>query len=154
MNSYVAVMGAPPLEEGEPNEAQLSPLNRRVNVLKQAPYADFGVWLPFARRTQKAQRFGAYLPVGDGTYVLKEMPGPRNLLQWLPSWKVYKACIMLDVVSLALQLYEKTIERLVLLWPKCWHLVVLADDKARAERLEKIRRRFIRDEDGGRAVPS
>ena len=65
------------------------------------------------------------------------------------------ACIMLDVVFLAaLQLYEKTIERLVLLWPKCWHLVVLADDKARAERLEKIRRRFIRDEDGGRAVPS
>ena len=29
MNSYVAVMGAPPLEEEEPNEAQLSALNRR-----------------------------------------------------------------------------------------------------------------------------
>lgn len=50
-NSHVAVMGAPPLEEEEPNEAQLSAMNRRVNVLKQPPSADFGVWLPFARRT-------------------------------------------------------------------------------------------------------
>ena len=50
-NSYVAVMGAPPLEEEEPNEAQLSAMNRRASVLKQPPYADFGVWLLFARRT-------------------------------------------------------------------------------------------------------
>ena len=51
------------------------------------------------------------MPVGDGTYVVKEMPGPQNMLQWMSSWKVYKvALIMLDVVSLAaLQLYEKTI---------------------------------------------
>ena len=154
-NCYVAVTGAPPLEEEEPNEAQLSALNRRVYVLKQPPYADFGVWLPFARRTQKAQKVRAFMPVGDGTYVLKEMPGPQNMLQWLSSWKVYKvALIMLDVVSLAaLQLYEKTIERLVTQWPKCWHLIVLADDKGRAERLEKLRRRFLVDEDGGRSVP-
>ena len=32
--------------------------------------------------------------------------------------------------------------------------MVLADDKGRAERLEKIRRRFIMDEDGERAVPA
>ena len=82
-NCYVAVMGAPPLEEEEPNEAQLSALNRRVNVLKQPPYADFGVWLPFARRTQKAQKFRAFLPVGDGSYVVREMPGPQNMIQWL-----------------------------------------------------------------------
>ena len=115
-NAYVAVMGAPPMEEEEPNEAQLSAMNRRVYSLGQPPYADFGVWLPFARRTQKAQKFRAYLPVGDGTFVVREMPGPQNMLQWLSSWKVYKvALIMLDIASLAsLQLYEKTIERLVL----------------------------------------
>ena len=154
-NSYVAVMGAAPLEEEEPNEAQLSALYKRVYVLRQPPYADFGVWLPFARRTQKAQKFRAYMPVGDGTYVVKEMPGPQNMLQWMSSWKVYKvALIMLDVVSLAaLQLYEKTIERLVMQWPKCWHLIVLADDKGRAERLEKWRRRYMIEEDGGRPVP-
>jgi hypothetical protein len=155
-NSYVAVMGAPPLEEEEPNEAQLSALHRRINVLKQRPCADFGFWLPFARRTQKAQKFRAFMPVGDGTYVVREMPGPQNLLQWLSPWKVYKvALIMLEVVSLAaLQLYEKTVERLVMQWPKCWHLIVLADDKGRAERLEKLRRRFLVDEDGGRPVPA
>ena len=155
-NAYVAVMGAAPLEEEEPNEAQLSALHKRVYVLRQPPYADFGVWLPFARRTQKAQKFRAFMPVGDGTYVVKEMPGPQNMLQWLSSWKVYKvALIMLDAASLAaLQLYEKTIERLVMQWPKCWHLIVLADDKGRAERLEKLRRRFVVDEAGGRQVPS
>lgn len=154
-NAYVAVMGAPPMEEEEPNEAQLSAMNRRVNGLKQPPYADFGVWLPFARRTQKAQKFRAFLPVGDGSYVVREMPGPQNMLQWLSSWKVYKvALIMLDIASLAaLQLYEKTIERLVLQWPKCWHLIALADDKGRAERLEKIRRRLAVEDDAGRAVP-
>ena len=155
-NCYVAVMGAPPLEEEEPNEAQLSALHRRMNVLKQPPYADFGVWLPFARRTQKAQKFRAFMPVGDGTYVVKEMPGPQNMIQWMSSWKVYKvALIMLDVASLAsLQLYEKTVERLVMQWPKCWHLIVMADDKGRAERLEKLRRRFMMDEDANRTVPT
>ena len=155
-NCNVAVMGAPPLEEEEPNEAQLSALNRRVNVLKQPPYADFGVWLPFARRTQKAQKFRAFLPVGDGSYVVREMPGPQNMIQWLASWKVYKvALIMLDIASLAsLQLYEKTMERLVMQWPKCWHLIVMADDKGRAERLEKIRRRMLMDEEAGRQVPA
>ena len=133
-NAYVAVMGALPLEEEEPNEAQLSALHRRINVLKQPPCADFGVWLPFARRTQKAQKaqkFRAFMPVGDGTYAVREMPGPQNLLQRLPSWKVCKvALIMLEVASLAaLQLYEKTIERLVMQWPKCWHLMVSATTK-------------------------
>ena len=38
-------------------------------------------------------------------------------------------------------------------WPRCWHLIVLADDKGRAERLEKWRRRYMIEEDGGRPVP-
>ena len=127
----------------------MSALHRGVNVLKQQPYADFGVRLPFARRTQKAQKFRAFMPVGDGTYMVKEMPGPQNMIQW-----VYKVVlIMLDVASLAsLQLYEKTVERLVMQWPKCWH--VMADDRGRAERLEKLRRRFMMDEDANRTVPS
>ena len=62
---------------------------------------------------------------------------------------------MLDIASWAsLQLYEKTVERLLLQWPKCWHLVALADDKGRAERLEEIRRKFVVKEDAGRTVPT
>jgi hypothetical protein len=61
---------------------------------------------------------------------------------------------MLDVASLAaLQLYEKTVERLVMQWPRCWHLIVVADDKGRAERLEKIRRKLVVEEDCKRMVP-
>ena len=61
---------------------------------------------------------------------------------------------MLDVASLAaLQLYEKTVERLVMQWPRCWHLIVMADDKGRAEWLEKICRKFVVEEDCKRMVP-
>eukprot|EP00435_Cladocopium_sp_Y103_P014598 s616_g3.t1 len=155
LGAYIALMGSPPLEEEEPSEAQLSALHKRVVVLGQAPYADFGVWLPFGRRTLRAQRFRSYLPVGDGSYILKEMPGPQNLLQWQSSWKVYRvALLMLGVVSLAaLSLYEKTVERLVLQWPRCWGLIALAEDKARAERLEKIRRKLLQDRSNGLVVP-
>ena len=76
---------------------------------------------------------------------MEELPGPQNLQQWLVSWRVFKAaCICLNIVTLAaLQLYEKVIEKLVLQWPKAWGLIAQADDKARAEKLEKIRRNIV-----------
>ena len=156
VNRYISLMGSAPLEEEEPNEAQLSAMHRRVFILHQPPYADFAVWLPCGRRTYKAQRFRSYMPVGDGTYALRELPGPQNLLQWQCSWKVYKvAMLMLGICSLAsLSLYERTIDKLVMQWPKCWHLIVLAEDKARAERLEHIRRRLVRDAANGIPTPA
>ena len=42
MQRYVLLMGAPPEEEEEPTEAQLAGLHKRVAILKQAPYVDFG----------------------------------------------------------------------------------------------------------------
>ena len=64
------------------------------------------------------------MPLGDGSFVMKELPGPQNLQQWLACWRVYKtACICLGIAALAsLQLYEKVIEKLVLQWPKAWGL--------------------------------
>ena len=48
---------------------------------------------------------------------------------------------MLDLSSMAaLALYEKAVERLTRLRPSAWHLVVAADDKCRAEHIERIRR--------------
>ena len=47
----------------------------------------------------------------------------------------------LDLSSMAaLALYEKAVERLTRLRPSAWHLVVAADDKCRAEHIERIRR--------------
>ena len=61
---------------------------------------------------------------------------------------------MLGFCSLAaLTSYEKTVERLVMLWPQCWGLIAVAEDKARAERLERIRRRFTIDEANGKPLP-
>ena len=62
---------------------------------------------------------------------------------------------MLGIASLSVLLsYEKAIERLVSQWPRCWGLKALAEDTARAEKLDKIRRRFQQDNRAGRTLPS
>ena len=144
MQRYTLVMGGPPEEEEEPTAAQLAGLHKRVIVLKQAPYTDFGVWVPFCRRALKTQKFRVYTPLGDGSFLMREMPGPQNFQQWQACWKVFKTVsLMLGIISLtALLGYEKMVERLVIQWPAAWGLICQAEDKARAERLEKIRRNF------------
>ena len=103
----------------------------------------------------KNQKFRALLPIGDGSFVMKELPGPQNLQPWLVSWRVFKlACISLNIVTLAaLQLYEKVIEKLVIQWPRAWGLIAQADDKARAEKLEKIRRSIVLEMAAGSPAP-
>ena len=137
---YVQMMGDHPMEEEEPTDSQMAALDRRVNELGQAPYMDMGVWLPFGRRALKNQKLRSFFPVGDGTYVAREFPGPQNYIQWQASWKVFLvAAISLDICSLAsLLMYEKQIERLTVQWPRNWNLIAHADDKARAERLERL----------------
>ena len=152
---YVTLMGSYPDEDEEPTDLQLGALNRRVNELGQAPFVDFSVWQPYGRRTQKALKFRAFHPVGDGSYVMRELPGPQNMMQWTTSWRVFRtACLRLDIVSLsALQVYERNMERLVLHWPNVWGLIVQADDKARGERLEKVRRQILADKQKGKSTP-
>ena len=152
---YLQVMGAPPQEEEDVTDQQLAALNKRINLQGMAPYVDFSVWLPFGRKAMKSQKFRTYFPLGDGSYLMKDLPGPQNFQQWLVSWRVFKTgAIMLGAVSLAsLQLYERAIEKLVLQWPRVWGLICAAEDKARAERLEKLRRRFDADQKAQREVP-
>lgn len=83
-------MGAPPQDEEEATDAQLAALYQRVYAQKLAPYVDFAAWLPFGRRVQKNQKFRAFLPIGDGSFVMKELPGPQNLQQWTVCWRVFK----------------------------------------------------------------
>ena len=60
---------------------------------------------------------------------------------------------MLGIATLAvLLMYEKTIERLVMQWPRCWGLIAYAEDKARAEKLDKIRRRLQQDKRMGKGM--
>ena len=154
--NYTAIMGNVPQEEEEPSEAQLAALNKRVAVLKGAPYCDFAIWTPFSRKNLKLQKFRMYVPLGDGSFLMRELPGPQNFQQWTASWRVYRtACIMLNIASLSvLMCYEKTIERLTIQWPRCWGLVCYAEDKARAEKLDKIRRKFQQDKLAGKDMPA
>ena len=74
--SYVSIMGNVPQEEEEPSEAQLAALHKRVFILKGTPYCDFAIWTPFSRRNLKLRKFSFYVPLGDGSYLMKELPGP------------------------------------------------------------------------------
>ena len=123
--------------------------------MNQSPYTDFGVFQPFGRKAMRAQKYRVFVPLGDGSYLMRELPGPQNYSQWLTCWRVFKvAALSLDVASIsALLLDEKTIEKLVHQWPKAWGLVAQADDKGRAERLEKLRRSFTADQMAGRTTP-
>eukprot|EP00435_Cladocopium_sp_Y103_P047091 s861_g13.t1 len=153
--AYVSIMGALPPEEEEPSEGQLAALHKKVYELKGPPYVDLAIFTRFGRKCQKTQKFRTYVPLGDGSFMMKELPGPQNMRQWLTSWRVYKvACLMLKVVSLAaLQAYEKHIERLTTQWPRCWGLIYEAEDKARAEHLSKLRRRILVDVSKGNKAP-
>lgn len=154
LQNYVNVMGAPPEEEEEPTAAQLAALRKKIQA-GGAPYTDFGVWQPYERRATKNQKFRTFVPLGDGSFLQKELPGPGNYQQWLHSWRVFKtAALMLGIVSLAaLQAYEKHIEKLTLQWPLVWGLIAKTDDTARAEKLDKIKRKILVDIGNGSPAP-
>jgi hypothetical protein len=55
--AYVTIMGALPDPAEEPTASQLAALAKRTLVHDCAPYTDFSVWTPFARRTIKNQKY-------------------------------------------------------------------------------------------------
>ena len=153
--NFVAVMGAPPDETEEPTSGQIAALAKRSVSNKQAPYVDFAVWVPYGRRMAKLQKAKVYTPLGDGTFLYQDIPGPASFQAWSCSWRVFRcARVMLGLVSIAaLENYFRHIEKLVTQYPQCWGLIMVADDTARAERLEKIRRHLVIESGRGRQVP-
>ena len=128
IHAYISVMGAAPEESEEPTGAQLAALHKRVLVNMSAPYTDFAIWTPFGRRMSKIHKARVYTPLGDGSYLYKDLPGPASFQAWTSSWKVFKtACLMLNIVNLAaLEAYYRTIERMVIQYPGAdllsrWH---------------------------------
>lgn len=155
VQNFVMVMGAMPDETEEPTANQLAALNKRVTKMGAAPYTDFSVWVPFERKMSKNHRFRIFHPLGDGSYLQKDIPGPSSFQAWASSWRVFRAaCLMLKVATLAsLETYYRHIEKLVIQWPSCWGLICSAEDNARADKLEKWRRYLIIEEAQGRQVP-
>jgi hypothetical protein len=154
-DNWTAFARGPADDDEEPNFEQLVALDARAKD-GRTPYADFAVFLPFARKFVRAHKFTAYVPQPDGGWLKKEIPGPSSYDSWLVSWRVYRvAMIMLNMADeVALTRYARQVERLAKDWPTAWHLVYLADDKMRAEHLEKVRRRVILSiEQGDRPPP-
>ena len=155
LQNYHAVMGAMPEEAEEPSPNQLAALSKRVYRDDAPPYADFAVFGPYERKLTKVQKCRIYTPLGDGTYLQRDLPGPPTYQGWVAAWRVLKtALIMLNVASLAsLEIYGKHIEKMVTQWPSAWGLIYSAEDSARAERMAKLRRYFTVEAGLGRQVP-
>ena len=138
---YVNLMGGPPTPEQEPTVEQLSAMRRRVETLQLSPYADFAVWVPFAKKNLKALKLKTWTMQQDGSFVAKDLPGPPDHTAWLNSFRVYKtALLMLGVMSLnVLQAYEEFIEKVTKRYVGAWHLIASADDRARSEQLGRLR---------------
>ena len=149
-------MRGQPGEEETPTNDQLSALEVKVLIHLGSPYADFAVWTPYARKTARAHKFTAYLPQPDGTWLAREIPGPANIEAWLFCWNVFRvACIMVGIADATpLDRYSKKIQTLERQWPSAWHLIYLADDKARYEHFNRLKSKIEFDiEAGGPAPP-
>ena len=156
MQRYIDATGGLPCEETEPTKEQLSALYRRVHQLGSPPYADFSVFTPFGKKMYRSTRYRTYIPNLDGTFLMREVPGPANYTQWIACFRVWKvAMVMLDCIPIAvLQQYEMHIEKLVKLYPQCWHLVVSADDKARSDHLARLQLSTTLDHQRGKTTPA
>lgn len=58
---YRLVMGADPVKETEPTAEQLTVMINKVVTRGAAPYADFSVLTPYARRTQRQMKAKGFL---------------------------------------------------------------------------------------------
>ena len=76
---YVAKVGAMPADAEDPAVEQISAVVRKVKVLGQPPCCDFAVWVPFAKRHLKAQKYQSFVLQEDGSFLAKMVPGPACL---------------------------------------------------------------------------
>ena len=154
--NWMAFAQGPPLDEEEPTVEQLSALEYRVVVLDSSPYVDFAVFTPYNRRVSRANKFTAFIPQPDGNFILKEVPGPQNHTVWKYCWRTFRcASIQLGIPrEAAIMAYYQNMDALVLEWPECWSLIYMADDKARAEGLQRKRRQFENSISLGQSPPA
>ena len=155
---YGKVMGADPVREAEPSVEQLTVLINKVVTRGATPYADFSVLMPYSRRAAKNLKAKGFLLQDDGTWKQTEVAGPPSFESWQASFDVYRTILLMlehnPVVPggdkrpvmtwAAMDEYFRTIQNLNRQWPECWHLLVQAEDRCRADHLERTRRVLTR----------
>ena len=147
--------------ETEPSPEQVSALKVRLVDLDMSPYADFALFVGFQHRFAKSLKFKNHLLQPDGSFRTVEVPGPPNYDAWLASWSVFEnALLMFEVkdaagdripmvTQSALDLYRDRFRDLVVRYPHVWHLLVVAEDRCRAEHFPRLRRKLTEDHDHG-----
>ena len=154
---YRTVTGAEPQPEADPTHEQISVLFHKVIHLNEAPYADFSVLTPYGRRVQRQMKAKGFFLQQDGSWRSAEVPGPPTFEAWASCWRVYRTILLMmrhkvnaagdrpAVVSVAaLEEYHDKINELNNEFPECWHLIVQAEDRCRAEQFERAKRNLTK----------
>ena len=152
---YVAKVRGMPADSEDPTVEQISAIVRKVRALGQPPYCDFAVWVPFAKRHLKAQKYQSFVLQEDGSFLAKMVPGPACFAHWQASYRVLRTTlVMTEVVSLAnLMEWETMVERLNRQHPGCWGLIASAEDRARGEYMSKTLAKLQLEIDQGATPP-
>jgi len=158
------VKGGPPLVDADPTPDQIAAVKARIIDHQETPWADFALFTPFNSRFLKQLKFKSFILQQDGSFKGVEVPGPASFEVWQSSWKVFANVLLgltvtdplsketLPVVTpSALEEYFENFRELVSSYPEVWHLLVVAEDRCRAEHFARLRRQKIQDHKQGQA---
>eukprot|EP00435_Cladocopium_sp_Y103_P039029 s2094_g10.t1 len=165
------ITGSDPLPEVEPTDLQVAAMEDKVVVRDESPYADFSILTPFGRRIQRVMKTKSYAFQPDGTWKAADIPGPPSFVAWQACFRVFRSILFmlrynptsapaggapvgarrglvtrqpLVVQPHSLERYFEAFKELCLEFPECWHLLMPAEDRMRAERFEHLRRNLGR----------
>eukprot|EP00435_Cladocopium_sp_Y103_P031619 s2661_g8.t1 len=87
------------------------------------------VWVPFAKRFMKSQKYQSFVLQDNGTFLAKMIPGPSCFSHWQASFRLLRtALVMTDIISISnLMEWETMVDRLQRQYPGCWGLVAAAE---------------------------
>ena len=89
-SKYLEKVGGLPADSEDPSIEQISAVIRKVVQHKQPPYCDFAVFVPFAKKHLRAQKYQSFVLQEDGTFLSKMVPGPENFAHWQASFRSYE----------------------------------------------------------------
>ncbi|CAL1133522.1 unnamed protein product [Cladocopium goreaui] len=138
-----------PNHESEPTPEQIASMYQRVVQLGEPPYADFSILTPYGKRAQKQMKARAWTIQQDGTFRALEVPGPPTYKAWAACWRVFRSLLFMlkhpssgnPVATPACsEEYFENVTRLNEDYPETCYLIMQAEDRCRAEMLERHRR--------------
>ena len=132
-----------PSEDVLPTDKQLSMLFRLMEIDHNILAFDMGVWGPWGGRRERTFTLMAHVQGVDGTYMPKELPGPRSLEDWCAAWDFATvAYVMCGAISEGVaSAYKKFFVQLAKNYPKCWWLAAQVEWQLRHEWALAERRR-------------